>query len=188
VIATRETTSLSRAVRRALAILGAATLFAGLTVTSPQPASAKPGPFYYVVAEHSGKPIMPLNHSTAWWTDIVQSDWQNGGALHWKVERWYVDDERLFKNRHSKLCVTAADFANPGGALPQNPCNEAGTIWVVSSPREMWAGRPFTIRAWGTWNCLDVAGASWNNGAPVGLYPCHGGHNQQFRLVHVSGT
>jgi Ricin-type beta-trefoil lectin domain. len=36
--------------------------------------------------------------------------------------------------------------------------------------------------------CLDVRGASTANSAPVIQYTCHLGHNQEWRLVHISGN
>ncbi|MET1004713.1 MAG: RICIN domain-containing protein [Propionibacteriaceae bacterium] len=175
-------------------LLAAAAVFATLTITQPQTASAAPGPFYYIVAVHSGKPIMPINHTKDYGAEIVQADWQNGGALHWKIRTsGTIDGQqriRRFENRHSKYCVSSYGAMSPS-ALTQRSCLVDYTWdeeWVVSSASDMWAGRPFTV-----WNhhsglCMDVVGASTAAYTRVGQYWCHGGPNQQFRLVYVQGT
>lgn len=175
-------------------LLVAAALFTVLAISNPKPASAAPGPFYYIVAVHSGKPIMPINHTQTWGAEIVQADWQNGGALHWKVQRSGTigGQERIrrFENRHSKYCISSDGWNTPV-TLTQRTCRVDYTWneeWIVSSASDMWAGRPFTV-----WNnqsglCMDVAGASTAAYTRVGQWPCHGGTNQQFRLVYVQGT
>lgn len=186
----------SHPLRRLLLLLTCtALLLVGLAVAQPpKAAAAGPGPFYYIVAVHSGKPIMPINHTKNHGAEIVQADWQGGGALHWKIRRSGTIDgqERIrrFENRHSKYCVSANQWNTPVG-LVQTQCTSFHTMseeWVVSSADKMWAGQPFTV-----WNhqsglCMDVAGASTAAYARVGQWYCHGGTNQQFRLVYVSGT
>lgn len=180
--------------RMCAVLVAAATLFTALAIANPPKASAGPGPFYYIVAVHSGKPIMPINHTKDWGAEIVQADWQGGGALHWKIRRSGTigGEERIrrFENRHSKYCISSNGWTTPA-LLTQRTClvdytwNEE---WVVSSAADMWAGRPFTV-----WNnqsklCMDVEAASTAAYTRVHQYWCHGGTNQQFRLVYVQGT
>jgi hypothetical protein len=66
------------------------------------------------------------------------------------------------------------------------PDSEAG--WRISDYDDMWHGRPIVFQSRANGNCMDVRGGSVDDGAWVEHYPCHGGSNQQFRLVHVAGT
>ena len=182
-------------IRRSLLLLMTISLIvAALAAVAPVKASAAAGPFYYIVAVHSGKPIMPINHTQDHGAEIVQADWQNGGALHWKIRRSGTingaERIRRFENRHSHYCVSSHGWTSPV-ILHQNQCTSFYTQseeWVVSSADDMWAGRPFTV-----WNnasklCMDVSGASIDAYTRVIQYPCTGGNNQKFRLVYVAGT
>ena len=187
---------LRRVLARVFAVLfAAALLFTTLAVTTPQKASAGPGPFYYIVSVHSGLPIMPLNHSKDHGAEIVQASWQNAGAQHWKIRRSGTIDgqERIrrFENRHSKYCVSNGGRHTVSGVLDQRQClsfHTASEEWVVSSASDMWAGRPFSVWNNNSKQCMDVYGWSTEPYARVTQYPCHGGANQLFRLVYVHGT
>lgn len=159
-------------------------------------ASAGPGPFYWIIAQHSGKAIMPENHSQSLNARIVQMNKGNFGAQHWKIRHISTDSNgqsvRKFENRHSKLCIWV--YGNSvGQVLKQHGC-ESGSYdarfpeWRVSNKWDMWAGYPFTMWSEYSGQCMDVAGAYQAEYTPVVQYPCHGGLNQKFRAVYVPGT
>ncbi len=161
------------------------------------PTAKKPGPFYWIVAEHSGKVLMPENHSKELDTRIVQTAKANGGAQHWKILHMSTDSNgqsvRKFQNRHSKLCIWAYSTAQ-GQVLKQHGC-ESGSFdsrkpeWRVSNKHEMWAGRPFTTWSEYSKRCMNVSGASLAEYASVIQYTCQGGiANEKFRLKYVPGT
>ncbi|BDA67648.1 hypothetical protein CAL7716_018140 [Calothrix sp. PCC 7716] len=160
------------------------------------PTAKKPGPFYWIIAEHSGKALMPENHSKNVGTRIVQMSKGNFGAQHWRIRHISTDSNgqsvRKFENRHSKLCIWAYSTAQ-GQILKQHGC-ESGTDdarkpeWRVSNKHEMWAGRPFTTWSEYSSKCMDVANASVADYTSVGQYTCHGGPNQKFRVQYVPGT
>jgi hypothetical protein len=165
-------------------------------MTSASKASAKPGPFYWIVAEHSGKVLMPENHSKYLNTRIVQMNKGNFGAQHWKV--WHLSTDsngqsvRKFENRHSKLCIWSYSTA-VGEVLRQHGC-QTGTLdarhpeWRVSNKWDMWYGRPFTMWSEYSGQCMDIAGASQAEYTSAAQFTCHGGANQRFRLIYVPGT
>lgn len=165
-------------------------------MTFADTASAKPGPFYWIVAEHSGKVLMPENHSKEVGTRIVQMNKGNFGAQHWKIWHMGTDNNgqtvRKFENRHSHLCIWSYSTAL-GEVLRQHGC-ESGSFdsrqpeWRVSNKSDMWAGRPFTTWSEYSGQCMDVAGASQAEYTSVAQYTCHGGANQKFRLEYVPGT
>ena len=181
--------------RIVLVLMSGVLLLAGLATLAPAEAeAARPGPFYYIVAVHSNKPIMPLFHSKDHGAEIIQANWQDGGALHWNIRRSGTIDgqERIrrFENRHSKYCVSSRGYQSPVG-LTQSQCTSFHTLseeWTVSSANDMWAGRPFAVQNRSSKLCMDVAYASTADHARVGQYYCNGQDNQRFRLVYVSGT
>lgn len=166
-------------------------LLAGLTMAAP--ASAGPGPFYWIVAQHSGKALMPLNDVKDYGAEIVQLTMQgNRGAQNWSVEREGTGSptvNRKFNNRHSHLCVESWDHVQ-GSVLRQGFCHNDGLwpIWQVSNVDDMWSGRPFTVWNRQTLMCMSVWGGLVDDFTRVVQWPCHGGSNQTFRLVHVPGT
>jgi Ricin-type beta-trefoil lectin domain-like len=172
----------------AMAVAALATVFG--TAGSAQ---AKPGPFYYIVAEHSGKALMPENHSKDPGVRIVQMPKANVGAQHWLVR--HVDNLpngqtiRKFENRNSHLCIT---IINHGAyeLLTQDQCETGGWYrdWVVSSWSDLWAERPVKIWSHEDNLCMDVYGAYTDDYTPVGQYACHSGPNQSFHVEYVPGT
>ncbi len=192
----RTATGVRRLAHRILLVLfTAALLLTTVSVAAPEKASAAPGPFYYIVSEYSGLPIMPLNHSKDHGAEIVQGSWQNAGAQHWKIRTsGTIDGQqriRRFENRHSKYCVSNAGSYAVSRVLDQRQClsfHTASEEWVVSSATDMWAGRPFSVWNHNSNQCMDVYGWSTEPYARITQYPCHGGANQLFRLVYVQGT
>jgi hypothetical protein len=81
---------------------------------------------------------------------------------------------------HTGMCL----LSNPGdgGNASQQPCdgNNPAMVWVP----QLVQGSQNTFRFVnaGTEKCLDVNGASRDNGANVLAWDCHGGPNQQWRL------
>lgn len=56
----------------------------------------------------------------------------------------------------------------------------------TAAPMAAWAQEAVvTLSAKHSGKCLDVSGASSNNGAPIIQWDCNGGQNQQWRLVPV---
>lgn len=159
---------------------------------SPQAALAGPGPFYYIVAEHSGKVLMPENHSKEPGVRIVQMTRGNFGAQHWRVRHMETlpngQTIRKFENRHSQLCITIVGYGP--GLLTQDQCETGGwdREWVVSNKDDLWAQRPVLIWSHQTNLCLSVGGASYADFAPMWQWPCHGRADQLFRVNYVAGT
>jgi hypothetical protein len=189
------TTTLHRITARMRLLLLAATL-ATVALLAAAGAAHAGTPYYWIVAEHSGKALMAENHNKEQGTRIVQmSTPQNWGAQHWFVER--VEDfssgqtVRRFRNRHSKLCITAQNISN-GAALTQQPCeytyHDYQRQWVVSSKSAMWAGLPWTAYNRYTSGCLDIAGAWHDDYTQAAHYWCHGQANQRFRLKYAGTT
>lgn len=174
-----------------LLIASAIALIMALSLTGV--ASAKPGPFYWIIAAHSGQALLPLNHDKEHGVEIVQNIKGAGGAQNWKIRVagtiGGVQRIRLFDNRHSHYCISASD-AQPGRVLRQVQCQNWSQReeWVVSNRDDMFAGRPFTAWNRSSGLCMDVAGASQAEYARLVQWPCHGGLNQTFRLNYVPGT
>jgi hypothetical protein len=179
-------------------IAAALALVAGVAVAlaGAQPAQAGPGPFYWIIAENSGKALMAENHSQALGARIVQMPVNNWGAQQWSIRHVWTDEStgqsaRQFINRHSKHCIVAIDYGS-GSVLKQDWCEDTHGAdrreWIVSNKWDMWAGRPFTAWNTGSGLCMDIYGAWTSDYAPAQQYWCHGGTNQQFRLQHVPGT
>jgi Ricin-type beta-trefoil lectin domain len=179
--------------RRPIQLLIAGTIALTMTLSLTGVAFAKPGPFYWIINQHSGQALLPLNHLKDHGTEIVQNFKGNFGAQNWKIRVAGTIDEveriRLFDNRHSKYCISASD-SQPGRVLRQVQCQNWSQReeWVVSNRDDMFAGRPFTV--WNRYSglCMDVAGASTAEYARIIQWPCHGGANQIFRLSYVQGT
>jgi hypothetical protein len=85
----------------------------------------------------------------------------------------------LLRASHSGLCLQAAE--GNGGIATQMPCDNNPTqVWMpqaVSGTQDV-----FTFVNTKDNRCLDVNGASKDNGAQVLQWDCHGGPNQQWRL------
>jgi hypothetical protein len=178
--------AIGAAIVMALAVLAAVFGTAGA-------AQAKPGPFYYIVAEHSGKVLMSENHSKEAGARIVQMPKGNFGAQHWKIR--HIDNLpngqtiRKFENRNSHYCITVhSDGAND--VLTQDQCETGGQYreWYVSNWSDLWAQRPVKIWSELSGLCMDVWGASTADYAALQQYPCHSGANQSFHVEYVPGT
>ncbi|MDG6101355.1 RICIN domain-containing protein [Dactylosporangium aurantiacum] len=85
----------------------------------------------------------------------------------------------LLRASHSGLCLQAAE--GNGGAATQMPCDNNPTqVWMpqaVAGTQDVYAFVNTKDN-----RCLDVNGASKDNGAQVLQWDCHGGPNQQWRL------
>jgi hypothetical protein len=81
---------------------------------------------------------------------------------------------------HSGKCLTVF---HPGetARIEQRPCgvpNDLKQHWWLTP---VGAGA-YALVSWYSHLCLDVAGASLDDGATVQTYSCHLGANQQWRL------
>ncbi|MFI0444225.1 RICIN domain-containing protein [Actinomadura sp. 6N118] len=141
------------------------------------PASAAPGPFYWIVNEGNGKALLPFKHSKEPNTNIVMQSKTNEGAMHWKIGG--SGTLRKLENRHSHLCARAG--ANDTFVL-QHDCGFDGTTWIVSDRDRMWAGLPVTFENLNRHTCLTA------NGVVARTATCVGTSTQQWRLEHVPGT
>ena len=181
------------AFRRPMQLLIASAIALIMTLSLAGLASARPGPFYWIIAAHSGQALLPLNHEKEHGKEIVQNIKGAGGAQNWKIRVADTIDGveriRLFVNRHSHYCISASD-AQPGRVLRQVQCQNWSQHeeWVVSNRDDMFSGRPFTVWNRSSGLCMDVADASQAEYARLVQFPCHGGQNQTFRLSYVRGT
>ncbi|WP_203900348.1 RICIN domain-containing protein [Virgisporangium aliadipatigenens] len=178
--------------RKVLGLLSVTLLALTVLVTTANAAQAGPGPFYYIVAEHSGKVLMPENHSKDPGVRIVQMPRGGFGAQHWKVR--HVENLsngqtiRKFENRHSHLCITIVD--HEPGLLTQDQCETGGWYreWTVSNWNDLWAERPVKIWSHESNLCMDMYGGWVDDYTPAAQYWCHSGPNQTFRVDYVEGT
>lgn len=85
----------------------------------------------------------------------------------------------VLRASHSNLCMQAAE--GNGGIATQMPCDNNPTqIWMpqaVAGTQDVYAFVNTKDN-----RCLDVNGASKDNGAQVLQWDCHNGPNQQWRL------
>jgi len=154
------------------------------------------GPFYWIIAEHSGKALMPENHSKNVGTRIVQMNKANFGAQHWKIRHISTDSNgqsvRKFENRNSHLCIWV--YSNgENDVLKQDGCESGSSDarkpeWKVSNKYDMWAGKPFTTWSQYSGRCMSINNVSSSEYASAVQYTCVGGANQKFRVQYVPGT
>jgi hypothetical protein len=156
-------------------------------------AQAAAGPFYYIVAEHSGKVLMSENHSKNAGARIVQMAKGGWGAQHWKVRhvRNLPNGQtiRKFENRNSHYCITVHSYL-ANDILTQDQCETGGQYreWRVSNWDDLWAERPVRIWSELTGLCMDVYGAWTEDYTPLEQYPCIAAANQSFHVEYVPGT
>jgi ricin-type beta-trefoil lectin protein len=177
--------------RGRLLSLVAALVVAGLLASA---AAAHAGqPYYYIVNQNSGKVLAPLQESKDAGAPIVQMTPLNTGAQHWFVDRESDTSSggtiREFRNRWSHYCIYVKyEDSVIGRVLHQDQCdknyNANARQWVVASKSDMWAGLPFLAVNRNSNQCMDVSEAGLGDYAPLIQWPCHGGPNQQFRLVY----
>jgi ricin-type beta-trefoil lectin protein len=151
-------------------------------------------PYYYLVNQNSGKVLTPFLESKDAGASIVQMTPLNHGAQHWFVDRESDTPSggtiREFRNRWSHYCIYVKfEDSVIGRELHQDQCeknyNANARQWIVASKSDMWAGLPFlAVNRNSSNQCMDVSGAGLGDYAPLGQWPCHGGPNQQFRLVY----
>ncbi|GAA3228285.1 RICIN domain-containing protein [Actinocorallia longicatena] len=178
--------------RRSLSTLMAAVAIGAVVpAVAATPAHAGPGPFYWLINVDSGKAVMPYNESKATGAAMVQRTSGNLGAQHWKIEG--SGTHRVLYNRNSHLCLLAPIGGD--SVLRQQYCNDTTgdltgrrPIWRSSNHDAMWAGLPVTWRSDFSDQCMDALEAGTADDTLIIQYPCHGGPNQQFRLVYVPGT
>src|SRR5262249_32675980 len=87
----------------------------------------------------------------------------------------------LLRASHSGLCMQATE--GNGRTATQMPCdgNNPTELWV---PQAINASQDtFTFVNAKDNRCLDVNGGSKDNGAQIVQWDCHGGPNQQWRLI-----
>lgn len=148
----------------------------GLTAAA-SPASAGPGPFYWIINVKTGQAMLPYEQSKAPNTPLVLQTKANLGAMHWKIDGSGI--HRQLRNRHSHYCALAAGVDT---FVRQHDCGLPGTTWIVSDKDGMFAGDPVEFMNSATSTCLDRLGAT------VQVKPCVGATNQRWRLEHVPGT
>jgi hypothetical protein len=87
----------------------------------------------------------------------------------------------LMRPDHSGLCMQAN--AGNGGAASQQACdqNNATMLWVPQAMNNTQDTFEWVNAADN--RCLDVNGASKDNGAQLVLWDCHGGANQLWKMV-----
>ena len=78
----------------------------------------------------------------------------------------------LVQNAAAGLCLSVSGTGSGAGATIQTCASHSTQTWALSAD-----GGPVTLTASGY--CLDAFGGS-GSGAPLGLWSCHGGSNQQF--------
>jgi len=170
---------------RRLLVVGALTLAATLGLA----AAASAAPYYYLTNVHSGKVLMPQNHSKAWGTTIVQQNLQNAGAQTWFVETVGTGPGGSpivrFKNRHSKLCIHPSDWSGLSGTrLLQASCsNNSEAKWY----RYNWDGALY-FNSLKTSKFMDIAGSSVNAGATAVQFDYDGTVSQRWRLVYAGNV
>lgn len=96
-------------------------------------------------------------------------------------------------NRYSYMCLDVVGFDSSDGAtIGQWSCNGASNQnWYFDHVSGVYDGNDvWRIRSEFSGKCMDVAWASYQPGARVIQYTCHGGLNQQFisRRVDMTGS
>ncbi|RJL24224.1 hypothetical protein D5H75_30775 [Bailinhaonella thermotolerans] len=158
------------------------------TPSSAAPAKAGHGPYYYIIAGHSGRSLMAETRWTPDGPGVLQAG-GNDASHHWRVLNW--GHAVVLVNRHTGLCATVP--LGDDRRVRQERCDTGVLIreratWRVESPRALWAGRYQHFRSYYNGDCMDVYGKSRRKFKIVQHFPCHGDWNQRFRLVRVPGT
>ncbi|WP_329258058.1 RICIN domain-containing protein [Streptomyces pseudovenezuelae] len=136
------------------------------------------GPYYDLVARHSGKCLDITDNSAADGAVALQYTCNGGLNQQWRLQDAGDGYVRLVA-QHSGKCLDVSGGSTADGAfVNQYRCTTStNQQWLFQDQ----GGGSYRMVARHSGKCLDVANASTVNGARLIQWPCGTGTNQQFR-------
>ncbi|MFG2800883.1 RICIN domain-containing protein [Streptomyces pseudovenezuelae] len=136
------------------------------------------GPYYDLVARHSGKCLDITDNSAADGAVALQYTCNGGLNQQWRLQDAGDGYVRLVA-QHSGKCLDVSGGATADGAFVNQYRCTTGTNqqWLFQDQ----GGGSYRLVARHSGKCLDVANASTVNGARLIQWPCGTGTNQQFQ-------
>ncbi|MEU1448377.1 MULTISPECIES: RICIN domain-containing protein [Streptomyces] len=140
------------------------------------------GPYYNLIARHSGKCLDITDNSAA--DDAIALQYTCNGGLNqqWRLQNAGDGYVRVLA-QHSGKCLDVANASTADGAFVNQYHCTTGT-------NQQWrfedhGGGYYRLVARHSGKCLDVANASTANGARLSQWTCGTGTNQQFQRPAV---
>jgi len=170
---------MSRSTARRSAMTAAA-IVALLAPAAAGTAAAAPHE-YRIAPAHSEKCLDVLGGNTGDDADIVQ--WTCDGRTSQRFSATLASNDRwMFWSQGTEKCLTAVFAGEEGGDVVQRTCD--------GGPAQRWrvegqADYGYRIVSAYTDLCLEVEHASWEDGAEVRQFRCHGQDNQRFSFDQV---
>ncbi|MFF7559798.1 RICIN domain-containing protein [Streptomyces pseudovenezuelae] len=136
------------------------------------------GPYYDLVARHSGKCLDITDNSAADGAVALQYTCNGGLNQQWRLQDAGEGYVRLVA-QHSGKCLDVSGGSTADGAFVNQYRCTTGTNqqWLFQDQ----GGGSYRLVARHSGKCLDVANASTANGARLIQWPCGTGTNQQFQ-------
>ncbi|WP_330327494.1 RICIN domain-containing protein [Streptomyces pseudovenezuelae] len=136
------------------------------------------GPYYDLVARHSGKCLDITDNSAADGAVALQYTCNGGLNQQWRLQDAGDGYVRLVA-QHSGKCLDVSGGSTADGAFVNQYRCTTGTNqqWLFQDQ----GGGSYRLVARHSGKCLDVANASTANGARLIQWPCGTGTNQQFQ-------
>ncbi|MFF7521656.1 RICIN domain-containing protein [Streptomyces pseudovenezuelae] len=136
------------------------------------------GPYYDLVARHSGKCLDITDNSAADGAVALQYTCNGGLNQQWRLQDAGAGYVRLVA-QHSGKCLDVSGGSTADGAFVNQYRCTTGTNqqWLFQDQ----GGGSYRLVARHSGKCLDVANASTVNGARLIQWPCGTGTNQQFQ-------
>jgi len=136
------------------------------------------GPYYDLVARHSGKCLDITDNSAADGAVALQYTCNGGLNQQWRLQDAGDGYVRLVA-QHSGKCLDVSGGSTADGAFVNQYRCTTGTNqqWLFQDQ----GGGSYRLVARHSGKCLDVANASTVNGARLIQWPCGTGTNQQFQ-------
>ncbi|MDQ2841111.1 MAG: RICIN domain-containing protein [Acidobacteriota bacterium] len=153
--------------------------------SAPQP-TGLPSGWVNIVSKNSGKCLDMIGGPTATWPGDFAQQWTCVGGLNQEFQFTAVNGGYKITARHSGLQLDVS-----GG-----PSSVANNVLILQWPywggsNEIWNATPtsdgyYNIIPLNSHRCLDVRGASQNDGAAIQQWTCWGGDNQKWSFVPAS--
>lgn len=135
------------------------------------------GPYYNLVARHSGKCLDVSDNSAADNTVVVQYTCNSGLNQQWRLQDAGDGYVRVLAQHSGKCLDVPGASKDAGAAVNQYRCN-GGTNqqWIFQDQGNGY----YRLAARHSGQCLDISGNSKVDGARLIQWPCGTGLNQQF--------
>ncbi|MCX5425861.1 RICIN domain-containing protein [Streptomyces sp. NBC_00078] len=136
------------------------------------------GPYYNLVARHSGRCVDVADNAAADSHDVVQWDCNGGLNQQWRLKDAGGGYVQVIAE-HSGKCLDVANASTADGASVQQYHCTTGTNqqWLLQDQGNGYSH----LVARHSGECLDVENGSTANGARLIQWPCGTGTNQQFQ-------